>query len=66
MFTLRQLPGLDLVPGVQSGRSGMLPQPGWVQKWKLSLKDVVIAVYLPRDWVCVLVFSPPSAGSWHV
>lgn len=55
-----------MVPGVQAGSSGTVPWPGWVQKWKLSLKDVVIALSLPRDLVCVLVFSPPNAHSWNV
>lgn len=55
-----------MVLDVQAGRSGMIPWPGWVQKWKLSLKDVVIALYLLHDWVCVLVITFPNARSWHV
>lgn len=63
---LRKLPRLDMVPDVQAGRSGTVPWPGWVQKWELNLKDVVIALYLLCDLVYVLVFTSPNARSWCV
>lgn len=37
-----------------------------VQKRKLSLNDMVIASYLPSEWVCVLVFTSPNARSLPV
>lgn len=58
---LGKLPWWDEVPDVQAGGRGAVPWPGWVQKRKLSLNDVVTASYLPSERVCVLVFTSPNA-----
>lgn len=66
LLPLGKLPWWGGVPEVQAGGSGTVRWPGWVQKWKLSWNDVVIASYLPSEWVCVSVFISPNPRSSRV